>query len=91
MAQRHLSVEKRARQNITRNRRNRVIKSQIRTALKDVEANTDQAQTPKLATKAQSVLDRAARKNVIHKKKAARIKSQIMRKTSAAKKTETPA
>lgn len=88
MAQRHKSAQKRARQNITRNRRNRVIKSHIRVALKDVQTNTDAALGPKLAVTAQRVLDRAAGKRVLHKNKAARLKSQVMRKKPASAKPD---
>jgi len=80
VAKRHLSVEKRARQNVVRNRRNRVIKSSMRAALKHVDENTDQAKTAVVSIEAQRVLDRAVARNVIHKNKASRIKSRLMKK-----------
>jgi len=86
VAKRHLSVEKRARQNIKRNRRNRVVKSAIRGALKQAAASSDPAQIPKLATNAQRVLDRAVSKRVIPKNRAARLKSRLMKKAALAKK-----
>ena len=82
---RHLSVEKRARQNIKRNRRNRTVKSAMRGTLKELAASKDQESTAKLTVKAQKVFDRAAARNVIHKNKAARLKSQIMKKAKAEK------
>ena len=84
MAKRHLSVEKRARQNVVRNRRNRVIKSSMRAALKQVDDNTDQAKTAAVTVKAQRVLDRAVARNVVHKNKASRIKSRLMKKAGQA-------
>lgn len=86
---RHLSVEKRARQNIKRNRRNRVVKSAIRGALKQVETNNDPAKTTELTTNAQRILDRAAAKKVLHKNKAAHLKSKIMKKTAQPEKADT--
>ena len=82
---RHLSVEKRARQNIKRNRRNRTVKSAMRGTLKELAASKDPESTAKLTVKAQKVFDRAAARNVIHKNKAARLKSQIMKKAGAEK------
>jgi len=83
---RHLSVEKRARQNIKRNRRNRIVKSAIRGALKQVKANDDPTKTAKLTTNAQRILDRAAAKKVLHKNKAARMKSRVMKKPAQTEK-----
>ena len=88
MARRHLSVEKRARQNLKRNRRNRAVKSEIRGALKKIETSSDPAQASKAVTEAQRVLDRAAAKGVMHKKKAARVKSQIMKPKAGAQASE---
>ena len=76
---RHLSVEKRARQNLKRNRRNRAVKSEIRGALKKVEATSDSDQALKAVTEAQRVLDRAAAKGVLPKKRVAHMKSRIMK------------
>jgi len=89
VAKRHLSVEKRARQNVVRNRRNRVIKSAIRGALKKVEDNTDQAKTTAVTIEAQRVLDRAVTRNVVHKNKASRLKSRLMKKAGKAATTKT--
>ena len=80
---RHITVEKRARQNIKRNRRNRVVKSQIRGALKAVAANTDAEQAPKIESKTQKIIDRAAAKKVIPKNRASRMKSKLMKKQKA--------
>jgi small subunit ribosomal protein S20 len=59
--------------------RNRAQRSALRTALK--KARTDAA--PEVSTFAVSLLDRAARKGLIHKNKAARHKSQLARKAKA--------
>jgi len=60
---------------------NRKIREKLRVALK--EARQDLSKTN--IEKAQSVLDRAAKKNVIHKNKASRLKSRLV---AAAKKTK---
>ena len=63
--------------------RNRAQRSALRTALKGAkapEANGDER------LKAISLLDRAARKGLIHKNAAARQKSKMMKKAAAAAK-----
>ncbi len=62
--------------------RNRAQRSALRTALK--KARADQPAT-EVTTLAVSLLDRAARKGLIHKNKAARHKSQLARKANAEK------
>lgn len=61
--------------------RNRAQRSALRTALK--KARTDGA-APEVVKQAVSLLDRAARKGLIHRNKAARHKSQLSGKTTAA-------
>ncbi len=60
--------------------RNRAQRSALRTALKKARAQDAAATT---VTDAVSLLDRAARKNLIHRNKAARHKSQLARKANA--------
>jgi small subunit ribosomal protein S20 len=78
----HKSAEKRLRQSQAANIRNRAIKSQIKTSIKKVEASFDE----KELKKTNSLLDKAARKRVIHKNVASRVKSRLTklvnRKTS---------
>ena len=61
--------------------RNRAQRSALRTALK--KARTEGA-APEVVKQAVSLLDRAARKGLIHRNKAARHKSQLAAKGSAA-------
>ena len=75
----HASAEKRNRQRITRTARNRAVKSALRTELKQARAVLqagDEAATAKLR-EAQSELDIAAKKNVIPKKRASRVKGRL--------------
>lgn len=80
------SAIKRARQNEKRRQHNASARSMYRTyvknVLKAVEAgNKDDARSAFL--KAQSVVDKAAAKNLIHKNKAARIKSRLSARVKA--------
>ena len=60
--------------------RNRAQRSALRTALKKARAGESTAET---VLGAVSLLDRAARKGLIHPNKAARHKSQLARKANA--------
>ena len=69
----HKSAKKRLKTNEKSNVRNRVVKSQIRTVVKNAETSADEASLKE----AVSMLDKAARKKVIHPNKAARVKSRL--------------
>jgi len=76
------SAMKAARQNERRRLRNRRIKSSTRTYLKRARlaVSVGDAAAAKAAVKQAVVaLDKAAQKGVIHKNKAARVKSRLMR------------
>lgn len=83
MSKRCAADKKHLRQSLARNRRNRVHKTRIRATLKNFEAATDREQRQAALPKAASILDRAAHKNVIHRNKAARLKSRLARKAAA--------
>jgi small subunit ribosomal protein S20 len=71
------SAEKRMRTSAVRAERNRQQRSRLRTALKKVRT-ADTAEVGAAALQeAISLLDRAARKNIIHPNKAARAKSRL--------------
>ena len=61
--------------------RNRAQRSTLRTALKKARA---EGATPEEMTRAVSLLDRAARKGLIHKNAAARYKSRMATKAGSA-------
>ena len=77
------SARKRHRQSLVHNRRNRAVKSRIRSSVKEVAAATTAEAKKEALRRTSSVVDRAAAKRVIHKNKAARIKSQLARRTRA--------
>jgi len=77
----HKSAEKRARQNIVRNERNRSYRGSVRTAIKAfraaVAAGADKASLDKLFQAAQIRLAKAAQKNQVHKNNANRNISRL--------------
>ncbi len=78
----HKSALKRAKQNLDRQIRNRSTKTRIKKVVKDVRLaateKTKEGAAGKL-TVAQSSIDKAAKKGVIHKKTAARKISRLSR------------
>lgn len=85
MPRKHISVRKRHRQSLVRRARNRAVKSAIRGAVKAVVTAAAPEEKKTSLREASSVVDKAAAKRVIHKNKAARIKSRLSRKLNAAK------
>jgi small subunit ribosomal protein S20 len=75
----HLSSKKRIRQEATRRLRNRFYKKTTRTAIKALRAITDKTDAEKFLPKVVSMIDKLAKKNNIHKNKAANLKSGLMK------------
>ena len=73
----HKSAEKALRQSITRNLRNKAVKSKVRTTIKKVETARDQTQAKELLKQTFSLLDKAVKRNVIHFNQASRTKSRL--------------
>lgn len=71
------------RQDEKRRARNRAVKSQVKTAIKKVLQAVGKEEAPELLRQAESVIDRAAKKGVIHWRAAARKKSRLARKVRA--------
>ena len=84
----HASAAKRNRQRITRTARNRSIKAHVRSALKAarIAIGADTAVATAQVRSAQSLLDRAASKNAIPKKRASRLKARLAKRLSQAAK-----
>jgi small subunit ribosomal protein S20 len=76
----HKSALKRARQNEIRRMRNKAVKTGVKTVVKDVRLSIDE-NTPESAVEkldaAKSIISKAAKKGVIHKKTAARKISRL--------------
>lgn len=73
----HKSSIKRIRTNATKRLRNRYQAKTTRNAIKKLRTSTDKAEASTLLVKVISMLDRLAKKNIIHKNKAANNKSKL--------------
>jgi small subunit ribosomal protein S20 len=73
----HKSAEKRIRANDSKRVRNRYQAKTTRNLLKELRSSKDKAEVSKLVPEVSAMLDRLAKKNVIHKNKAANLKSSI--------------
>jgi len=89
----NLSAEKRARQSVKRNLRNRSVESGVKTVLKKVETavtsgNRDEA--GKALLQAVKALNKAASKGVVHRNTASRNISRLTKKVNAVPPQATP-
>ena len=73
----HLSAKKRIRQNQNRQIHNRYYAKTTRSALKKLRNTTDKKSASEQLPKVFSILDKLAKKNVIHSNKAANLKSKL--------------
>ncbi len=73
----HASAKKRIRQNEKRRLHNRYYAKTTRNAIKALRNTTDKTAALALLPKVQGMLDKLAKKNIIHHKKAANLKSGI--------------
>ena len=73
----HKSAIKRIRQTFTRRLRNRYYAKTARNAVRKLRVTTDKTEASELYKKVSSMLDRLAKKNVIHKNKAGNLKSKL--------------
>lgn len=84
----HKSAIKRAGQNEVRRLRNKSTKTRIKSIVKDVRSTTADASSENKSAKltaAQSIIDKAAKKGVIHKKTAARKISRLTKLVNSTK------
>lgn len=73
----HKSALKRIRQTSTKRLANRYYAKTARNSVRKLRATTDKAAAVELLPKVTSMLDKLAKKNVIHKNKAANLKSKL--------------
>lgn len=81
----HKSALKRVRQTETRNELNRYQHKTTRNALRKLRSTTDKKEAAELLPEVSSMLDKLAKKNIIHKNKAANLKSSITQHVGALK------
>lgn len=79
----HKATKKDSRQSETRRERNRYYGKTTRNAIRDLLATTDKKTAQEELPKVISMIDKLAKRNVIHKNKASNIKSGIVKKLSA--------
>ena len=73
----HASAEKRSRQNEKRRLHNRYYAKTTRNAIRALRNTTDKEAALALLPKVSSLIDKLAKKNIIHNNKAANLKSGI--------------
>ena len=78
----HKSSEKRIRQTKTRTLHNRYYAKTTRTAVRKLRAMTNKEEAVELYPKVQKMLDKLAKRNIIHKNKAANLKSSLCKHIS---------
>lgn len=79
----HKSAEKRIRANETKRVRNRYQAKSTRTQIKKLNATTKKDEAQALLKEVSSMIDKLAKKNIIHWKKAANQKSQLTKRVNA--------
>ena len=82
----HKSAIKRIRSNDAKRVENRYYAKTTRTAVKKLRATTSEAEAKELLPKVSKMLDKLAKKNVIHKNKASNLKSKLTKKVTSLKK-----
>ncbi|GHT42519.1 30S ribosomal protein S20 [Bacteroidia bacterium] len=73
----HKSSVKRIRQTLTKRLRNKYYAKTARNAVRDLRSTTDKTAASEMYKKVSAMLDKLAKKNVIHKNKAGNLKSKL--------------
>jgi small subunit ribosomal protein S20 len=81
----HISSKKRIRQIKTRNEGNKYSAKTMRNALKTIRSTTNKEEAGTMLPKLNSMLDKLAKKNIIHKKKASNLKSSLVKHVNSLK------
>lgn len=81
----HKSAIKRIRSNDAKRERNKYYHKTTRTSIKKLRETTDKKAATELYPKVASMLDKLAKKNVIHKKKASNLKSKLSKHVAGLK------
>ena len=81
----HKSSVKRIRSNEAKHLTNKYKEKSTRTVIKKLRTTTDKKEAVALLPKVKSMLDKLAKKNVIHKNKASNLKSKLTKKVAALK------
>jgi len=73
----HKSAKKRIRQSEAKKLHNKYYAKTMRNAIKTLRGTTEKADAEAMYPKVTSLIDRLAKKNIIHKNKAANLKSKL--------------
>lgn len=79
----HKSALKRIRSNEAKRLRNKYQHKTTRNAVRNLRATTDKKEAEGMLVKVTSMLDKLAKNNIIHKNKAANIKSKLAKHVAA--------
>lgn len=79
----HKATKKDVRQNKARNERNRYYGKTTRNAIRELKAIGDNAAAGEKIPAVISMIDKLAKRNIIHKNKAANLKSKLVKKVNA--------
>jgi small subunit ribosomal protein S20 len=79
----HKSSEKRIRQNKTKKTNNKYAAKTTRNAVKKLKTTKVKTEATEMLQDVTSMLDKLAKKNIIHKNKAANLKSKLAKKINA--------
>jgi small subunit ribosomal protein S20 len=79
----HKSSKKRIRSNDAKRVRNKYHAKTTRNAVKSIRTSEDKAASTKELPTVLSLIDKLAKRNVIHKNKAANLKSKLMKKVAS--------
>ncbi|NPA45123.1 MAG: 30S ribosomal protein S20 [Chlorobi bacterium] len=75
----HQSAKKRIRQSEKRRLHNRYYAVSTRNAIRKLRAKTDKKEAEELYPSVSSMIDKLAKRNIIHKNKAANLKSKLFK------------
>ncbi len=78
----HKSALKRIRSNESKRLRNKYQHKTTRNAVRDLRASTDKKEAEGMLTQVISMLDKLAKNNIIHKNKAANLKSKLTKQVA---------
>jgi small subunit ribosomal protein S20 len=79
----HKSAIKRNRQSDRKKLQNRYFAKTARNAIKELRANTNKTEAQTLLPKVSAMLDKLAKKNLIHANKASNLKSSLAKHTNS--------
>ncbi len=78
----HQSAKKRIRQSEKRRVHNKYYAKSVRNAIKQLRDTSEKEAAQELLPKVASLIDKLAKRNIIHKNKAANLKSKLTRKVN---------